>query len=70
MGQRRRIALARAIYLNPEILLLDEITAGMDQVLADQILGNIRASTQFKLIVIASHDLLQGEDFDRVVNLK
>jgi ABC-type transport system involved in cytochrome bd biosynthesis fused ATPase/permease subunit len=69
-GERKQIALARAIYLNPEILLLDEVTAGMDQVLADQILGNIRASTQFKLIVIASHDPLQGEDFDRVVNLK
>ena len=69
-GERKQIALARAIYLNPEILLLDEVTAGMDQVLADQILGNIRACTQFKLIVIASHDPLRVKDFDRVVNLK
>jgi ABC-type bacteriocin/lantibiotic exporter with double-glycine peptidase domain len=69
-GERKQIALARAIYLKPEILLLDEVTAGMDQVLADQILENIRACTQFKLIVIASHDPLQVEDFDRVVNLK
>jgi len=69
-GERKQIALARAIYLKPEILLLDEVTAGMDQVLADQILGNIRACMQFKLIVIASHDPLQVKDFNRVVTLK
>ena len=69
-GERKQIALARAIYLKPEILLLDEVTAGMDQVLADQILENIRACTHFKLIVIASHDLLHEKDFDRVVDLK
>jgi ABC-type bacteriocin/lantibiotic exporter with double-glycine peptidase domain len=56
--------------LKPEILLLDEVTAGMDRVLADQILGNIRACTQFKLIAIASHDPLHVENSDRVVNLK
>jgi ABC-type bacteriocin/lantibiotic exporter with double-glycine peptidase domain len=69
-GERKQIALARAIYLKPEILLLDEVTAGMDRVLADQILGNIRACTQFKLIAIASHDPLHVENSDRVVNLK
>jgi ATP-binding cassette subfamily C protein len=69
-GERKQIALARAIYLQPEILLLDEVTAGMNQSLADDILENIRSYKRFKLVVIASHDPLEQKDFDQVINLK
>ena len=69
-GERKQIALARAIYSQPEILLLDEITAGMDQKLVEQIIENLQKCTHFKLIVLASHDLLQEENFDTVINLK
>ena len=68
-GERKQIALARAVYGQPEILLLDEITAGMDQKLAERILGNLRKSKQFKLIVLASHDLLEEENFDQIIIL-
>jgi ABC-type transport system involved in cytochrome bd biosynthesis fused ATPase/permease subunit len=68
-GERKQIALARAVYVQPEILLLDEITAGMDQKLAERILGNLRKSKQFKLIVLASHDLLEEENFDQIIIL-
>ena len=68
-GERKQIALARAVYGQPEILLLDEITAGMDQKLAERILGNLRKSKQFKLIVLASHDLLEEENFDQTIIL-
>ena len=69
-GERKQIALARAVYSQPEILLLDEITAGMDQRLAERILGNLRKCKKFKLIVLASHDLLQEDTFDQVISLK
>jgi ATP-binding cassette subfamily C protein len=69
-GERKQIALARAVYSKPEILLLDEITAGMDQKLAKRILGNLRECNQFKLIVLASHELLEEGDFNHVINLK
>ena len=68
-GERKQIALARAIYMQPEILLLDEITAGMDKNLAESILENIRSCVQFKLVVFASHDPLLERDFDQVVNI-
>ena len=68
-GERKQIALARAVYSQPEILLLDEITAGMDQKLADKILGNLRKCKQFKLIILTSHDSLQEGNFDQVIIL-
>jgi ABC-type transport system involved in cytochrome bd biosynthesis fused ATPase/permease subunit len=69
-GERKQIALARAIYSQPQILLLDEVTAGMDQKLAEQIIGKLHKCAHFKLIVLASHDLLREEYFDQVINLK
>ncbi len=69
-GERKQIALARAIYMQPEILLLDEVTAGMDQDLARNILDNIRLCNHFKLVVIASHDPLLEEGFDQIINIK
>jgi ABC-type transport system involved in cytochrome bd biosynthesis fused ATPase/permease subunit len=68
-GERKQIALARAIYSQPEILLLDEVTAGMDQNLAELILRNVRASEILKLVVIASHDQLQDLEFDKIIVL-
>jgi len=68
-GERKQIALARAVYSQPEILLLDEITAGMDKKLAGKILGNLRNCKQFKLIVLTSHDALQEGDFNQIINL-
>jgi len=69
-GERKQIALARAIYMQPEILLLDEVTAGMDQNLAESILENLRSCVQFKLVVFASHDPLLEKGFDQIINIK
>jgi ABC-type transport system involved in cytochrome bd biosynthesis fused ATPase/permease subunit len=69
-GERKQIALARALYSQPQILLLDEVTAGLDQKLAEQIIGNLRNCPHYKLIVLASHDLLPEENFDQVILLK
>ncbi|MFF8918839.1 ABC transporter ATP-binding protein [Streptomyces sp. NPDC015032] len=57
-GQQRRVALARALARTPEILLLDEPTAGLDITLRDEIAHLLRrlATDRNLAIVIATHD--------------
>ena len=68
-GERKQIALARAIYLLPEILLLDEVTAGMDQELAEKILSNLLDCSRFKLILMATHDSILESKFSQIIYL-
>ncbi|MFF1918271.1 ABC transporter ATP-binding protein [Streptomyces sp. NPDC058239] len=57
-GQQRRVALARALARTPEILLLDEPTAGLDSALRDEIAELLRdlATSRGLAIVMACHD--------------
>lgn len=56
-GTRRRVGLARVLATDPDVLLVDEPFAGLDQVAADlvgQVLGEAR--DEGRLVVIATHD--------------
>lgn len=58
-GMRKRVGLARAIAMDPEILLFDEPTSGLDPVLADSI-DRLIVRTQSRLhvtAVVISHDV-------------
>ncbi|MGI5526389.1 ABC transporter ATP-binding protein [Streptomyces syringium] len=57
-GQQRRVALARALAREPEVLLLDEPTAGLDTALRDEIADLLRrlAATRNLAVVLACHD--------------
>ena len=58
-GQKRRVAIAGVIAMEPEILILDEPTAGLDPVGRAEILGNIEAYRQAKnaTIMMVSHSM-------------
>ena len=58
-GMKKRVALARAIALDPDIILYDEPTTGLDPVMAEQINELIR-NTQRELTassIVVTHDL-------------
>ena len=58
-GQKRRVAIAGVIAMEPEVLILDEPTAGLDPVGRDEILENIRAYRESKnaAILMVSHSM-------------
>ncbi len=58
-GQKRRVAIAGVIAMEPEVLILDEPTAGLDPVGREDILSNIEAYRQAKnaTIMMVSHSM-------------
>ena len=66
-GQKRRVAIAGVIAMEPEVLILDEPTAGLDPVGREEILGNIRAYRAAKnaAVLMVSHSM---EDVARLTD--
>ncbi len=57
-GQNQRAAIVRALMMEPEILLLDEVTSALDPELVGEVLGVIRElSDQGLTMVLATHEM-------------
>ena len=68
-GQIQRIALARCLYNNPEILILDEATSSLDEINEKKILDSIRLLKGKKTIIIVSHRDSTLSFCDRIFHL-
>ena len=66
-GQKRRVAIAGVIAMEPEVLILDEPTAGLDPMGRAEILGNIEAYRKSRnaTIMMVSHSM---EDVARLTD--
>ncbi len=69
-GQQQRIGLARAIYKNPEILILDEATNALDFETEMQILNKIKGLKDKMFIFLVSHNKKNFEICDKIIEIK
>ena len=68
-GQMRRVAIAGVLAMQPEVLVLDEPTAGLDPKGRMQVIGTIQKLHKEKNITVISitHDLDEAAQADRIV---
>jgi len=66
-GQKQRIMLARALALNPKILLLDDFTARVDQQTEQKILRNVRRNYSDLTLISVTQKISPIKDFDQIV---
>ena len=69
-GQQQRVAIARALAMDPEILLLDEVTSALDPELVDEVLGvlkDIAAETDISMLIVTHEMQFAKEVSDRVM---
>jgi ATP-binding cassette subfamily B protein len=69
-GQRQRIGIARAMYRDPQILILDEATSGLDTPAESKVLDAIRWFwDQKKTIIVVAHRVSTIRQCDSVIFL-
>ncbi|MCR5101854.1 MAG: amino acid ABC transporter ATP-binding protein [Butyrivibrio sp.] len=57
-GQKQRVAIVRALMMNPEVLLLDEITAALDPEMVREVLDVvIKLAKEGRTMVIVTHEM-------------
>lgn len=72
-GEKRRVALAGTLAMNPSVLVLDEPTAGLDPVGKREILALVKKlnKTDGKTVIMVSHDMNEVfENADRVLIMR
>ena len=65
-GQRQRIGIARALYHNPEILIMDEATAALDNTTEEMLVRAIDRMKKDRTIIIIAHRLSTVKNCDRL----
>jgi ATP-binding cassette subfamily B protein len=68
-GQKQRIMLARALALNPKVLLLDDFTARVDKQTESKILENVHRNYPGITLISVTQKIASVEDYDQIVLL-
>jgi ATP-binding cassette subfamily B protein len=68
-GQKQRIMLARALALNPRVLLLDDFTARVDAATERRILENVQSNYPALTLLSVTQKIAPVEDYDQIVLL-
>ncbi|MGA8940830.1 MAG: ABC transporter ATP-binding protein, partial [Acidobacteriaceae bacterium] len=68
-GQKQRTAIARAILVNPPILILDDALASVDTYTEEQILSGLREAMQGRTTILIAHRVSTARSADRIAVL-
>ncbi len=68
-GERQRIAIARALYRNPDVLVFDEATSALDNETEARLMETIHAVSQNRTVIMIAHRLTTLKDCDRIVKM-
>ncbi len=68
-GQKQRIMLARALAVNPSLLLLDDFTARVDAITEHRISENLKQNFQGTTLISVTQKIDPIKDFDRIILL-
>ncbi len=66
-GQKQRITLARALVVNPKILLLDDFTARVDRETEKKIFANLKKNYSGITQILITQQISSVEDFDQII---
>ena len=66
-GQLQRVGIARALYHNPDVLVLDEATNSLDYKTEEMVLSSLRKLQGTKTIILISHRKNTLEFCDKIV---
>ncbi len=69
-GQKQRVGIARALYYEPKVLVLDEATSSLDNITEEKIMKTVHQLHQEKTIIIVAHRLSTIKDCDRLYRLE
>ena len=66
VGQKQRIAIARALVSNKPVLILDEPTAALDPRTENELVRNLREARQGRIVIVVAHRLSTIRAADRI----
>ena len=69
-GQRQRIGIARALYHDPDVLVMDEATSALDSLTEKALMEAIRNLAHRKTILLVAHRLSTIRHCDRIYLLE
>lgn len=66
-GQKQRISIARALAIDPRILILDDCLSGVDARTEEAIIKNISEAVKQKTLIVVTHRIPAIKEFDLIV---
>ncbi len=69
-GQRQRIGIARALYHNPSILILDEATSSLDNLTEQEVMNSIQKISKNLTVILIAHRLSTVKNCDTIFLLE